>query len=72
MLYTIIPSEQIFAASPDGQGNPPTEAIILWNGRQVVCQRDPQGEWRLTRLLSTDPNDFLDPRWQPGTIVRGF
>ncbi|HHW12455.1 MAG TPA: hypothetical protein GXX33_05585, partial [Firmicutes bacterium] len=27
------------------------------------------GERVITRLLSTDPADYLDPRWTPGNVI---
>ena len=71
MLYTIVPMEQIFPANSE-QKEQGVEAVLDIDGRRAICRRDHEGRWRLERLLSTDPNDFLDPRWQPGSIVRGF
>ena len=72
MLYTIMPVEQIFSTTSSGQNEQLVEAVLEIDGRRALCQRDAEGKWRLERLLSTDPNDFLDPRWQPGSIVRGY
>lgn len=35
------------------------------SGRMAECVREGDG-WRLRRLISTDPRDYLDPALQPG------
>lgn len=43
------------------------ESVI--EGRQVLLRRGPDGMARLERLWSTEPNDYLDPAWRPGTVL---
>lgn len=43
------------------------ESVI--EGRQVLLRRGPDGMARLERLWSTEPNDYLDPAWSPGTVL---
>ena len=42
---------------------------IEYKGKKMIVTIGAQGEQRITRLLSTDPNDYLDPRWTPGNII---
>lgn len=48
---------------------PPRIELGLAGGVLVV---EPQGDGTATvvRLISTDPGDYLDPRFQPGARVR--
>jgi len=38
---------------------------------RVLVERDPAGGWRVSRLLSSDPYDFLNPDFAPGRSVAG-
>jgi hypothetical protein len=38
-------------------------------GRPCLVRTGPDGCARIERLMSTDPADFLDPRFQPGRPV---
>lgn len=63
IIYTIMPTELIFPVETAGETN-----LINRDGRSILARRDADG-WRVERLLSTDPADFLDPRWQPGAVL---
>ncbi|MEW6522137.1 MAG: YlzJ-like family protein [Bacillota bacterium] len=61
-LYTIFPPDVVWQDWPvftDGLRQ------VAWHGRTVLVGSD----GRVERLLSTDPRDFLDPRFQPGSRV---
>lgn len=63
-LYTIVPAEVIFDEDEIAPAVP-----VNSNGRTVTVRQQSGGIGIVDQLLSTDPNDFLDPRWQPGTRV---
>ncbi|MBE3519029.1 MAG: YlzJ-like family protein [Firmicutes bacterium] len=65
MLYTIYPAEVIFQAREE-----PHYFTVNLGPRTFVLEMT-DGQARLVRLISSDPTDYLDPRWQPGTTV-GF
>lgn len=65
ILHTVMPLELVFA--DNGPSEPPVEVEV--DGRRLLVQRNGQA-WSIVRLLSSDPADFLDPRWQPGTVLR--
>lgn len=64
VLYTIIPPEEIF--SDDAE---PAQIEASMGGIRVLVTPLGDGTARLERLLSTDPDHFLVPELQPGTIV---
>lgn len=64
-LYTVMPLELVFE-QPAGNDVP---VEVESQGRRLLVQRSGQS-WSVVRLLSTDPADFLDPRWQPGTTLQ--
>ena len=38
-------------------------------GRQVLARKNADGAYELSALLSSDPQDFLDPRFAVGSII---
>ncbi len=69
MLYTPLSMDDIFPRDPEDHG------LMEWwvEGRLCLVRRDKEGAPRLERLLSTNPEDYLDERFQPhrllGTIL---
>ncbi|MDD4586958.1 MAG: YlzJ-like family protein [Heliobacteriaceae bacterium] len=67
ILYTPVPPEMIFA----GLESPvPQMAVLKFKGKPVMGYQVGDGRYELTRVLSTDPADFLDPDLQPGRQIR--
>ncbi|PSR23791.1 MAG: hypothetical protein C7B45_01910 [Sulfobacillus acidophilus] len=67
MLYTPVAVEDIFATIPDAQAL--SERWV--HGRLCLVRLGKDGMPRLERLISTDPDDYLDPAFQPNAIVWG-
>ncbi len=65
ILYTVIPHEDIFLQSEQESNKVMTVAIN--NVQLVVQQRN--DKWEIVRLLSSDPNDYLNARFQPGQLL---
>jgi len=63
VLYTPLALEDVLA-SPDSQAGEPWLTHV--GGRPCLVRRGPSGQVVMERLLSTDPADFLDARFQPG------
>lgn len=66
ILYTPMSPEQVWEGH-DKMPPAPVEMVI--GGRQLLVQTDNHREGTIVRLISTDPADFLDPRFQPGNRV---
>jgi hypothetical protein len=43
--------------------------LLSGGGRLHLVVRLPNATGRVERLISADPQDYLDPRWQPGAVV---
>jgi ribosomal protein S12 len=69
MLYTIIPVESIFESETDIQEDVHDEVEIGESGASLMVQSLPGGKYKVIRIISTDPQDYLKPQWQPGTII---
>ncbi|CAB1128889.1 conserved protein of unknown function [Candidatus Hydrogenisulfobacillus filiaventi] len=64
MLYTLVDPALLWGPDP----TPPLRSVRV-DGRLCLVRRDPAGGWRLERLLSTDPADYLDGRWTPNRLL---
>ncbi len=71
LLYTIIPPEYIFAEEDDyGQYSSKIEEIeIQKNGKSFLVSPTNGGRAKINRIISTNPQDYLNPEWQPGSIM---
>jgi len=71
-LYTIVPLEVIFAPDEEDEECVPREEeqIVEVGGVRLLVRPDGMGGGTVTRVLSTDPLDFLEPRWEPGRKIR--
>ena len=77
ILYTTAPAELVLNG-PDREMNanptmnqrqkPPYGTIAITSGL-ALTHNTPQGEC-ISRILSTDPKQYLDPSLQPGEPVR--
>ncbi len=65
MLYTIYPLELILQTGEE------LHYFTVSFGQRTFVLEMVDGQARLVRLISSDPMDYLEPRWQPGTTV-GF
>lgn len=43
---------------------------VQQEGRLLLVEPQPGGQGKLVRLISSDPSDYLNPSWQPGTLVQ--
>lgn len=66
MLYTIIPYELIFEQKEDIRNN--YTEIMLENGHLLVEKID-NINYRILRLYSTNPADYLNKKYNPGNII---
>ncbi|KHO62491.1 YlzJ-like protein [Thermoanaerobacter sp. YS13] len=66
MLYTIIPYELIFEKKEDI----PTNYIELKMGnKQLVLEKLSNGNYIIQRMYSTNPFDYLDVKYTPGSMI---
>jgi hypothetical protein len=65
LLWTIVPQEVIFAA----EEYCPAYEEIDYSGMKMMVEKQSPTEYRIVRLLSTDPNDYLRPEIQPGMTL---
>ena len=66
ILWTAMPLELVTEGLLP-EATAPVERMV--DGRMVLVTPGADGMGTVERLLSTDPADYLDPRWQPGTRI---
>ncbi len=62
--YTPLLTEEIF---PQEEEN---HQLVSWQGRSLYVKKTEQGQLEVVQLLSTDPQDFLNTSFSPGTIFK--
>jgi len=65
MLYTPLAVEDIFPTEEKAKVK-----LVQYEGRMVYVSEGESGEIQLERLLSTNPNDYLNQSYNPGTILK--
>lgn len=67
ILYTIVPLQSVLDGSENYQ---PVYSEIPWqDGGTLVVEQCGVHSARVVRLISSNPNDYLDPELQPGNII---
>jgi hypothetical protein len=64
ILYTPIPLEEIF---PEDESEYEKQKWIEVGGRLVKVYDLQNGQYEIQQLLSTNPNDYLNQQFLPGT-----
>ncbi|HLR71517.1 MAG TPA: YlzJ-like family protein [Pseudogracilibacillus sp.] len=63
VLYTPLSTDEIFPGEEEGM------ELVSYQGKSVFVKKTEQGELQLVQLLSTDPQDFLNSNFAPGSIL---
>lgn len=63
IMYALDPLSMLEHKAPQGM------TIPLASGGHVCAENDDDNRIRIVSVSSTDPMDFLDPRYQPGNIL---
>lgn len=64
--YSILPEEVVFAETGSDEKK---EKLVEIDGVQVIVRANEDGDYELVQLLSSDPNLFLDPKYEPGKTI---
>jgi len=64
----VIPAEKVFEGYTE---NNVKEFVELdYRGEKILAAAMGNGEYMISRIISTSPKVYLDPKLQPGTIIR--
>jgi len=64
VLYTIMHHDDIYPSKT----TPPE--LKSYAGKQCYVMNNNDGSYEIVQLLSTNPQDFLEGKFQPGTIIK--
>ena len=67
LLYTSVPLEQVF--EDKAKAEPAYEEIQL-EGKTLIVEPTGPYEGKLVRLISSNADDYLDPNYQPGSVIK--
>lgn len=67
ILYSIIPPEFVFQGF--FETNEQQHHLVEFKGEKIIVTKRPDNHFEITRLLSTRPSIYLDPVYQPGSLV---
>ncbi|MFC4557179.1 YlzJ-like family protein [Virgibacillus kekensis] len=67
ILYTPLSPNDIFPSEEKDFNN---RQCVNYNGKQLYVEQTEDGGYRLLQLLSTDPQDFMNSDYNPGTILK--
>ncbi|MGE5552746.1 MAG: YlzJ-like family protein [Betaproteobacteria bacterium] len=68
-LYTVVPGEQVWEDDSAGEVGSPL-VCLTYLGVPLLARRAAEGAV-IERLLTTDPNAYLNPGLSPGTLLPG-
>lgn len=63
ILWTVMPIELVFA---EQESATPYEEVE-YAGTKLMVERLSPTEGQVVRVISSNPDDFLNPKYQPGT-----
>jgi hypothetical protein len=66
ILYTPLSQEEIF---PQQDGAIANRHCVVFQGKSMYVEQKEDGSYQLLQLLSTDPEDFMNDAYSPGTIL---
>jgi len=67
IFYTPVPLEQVFEGYDKMELN---YREIQIGGATMVIEQISPNEVKIIRLISPDPQDYLNPQYQPGTMLQ--
>ncbi|TMN23938.1 hypothetical protein FH966_12520 [Lentibacillus cibarius] len=67
MLYTPLSETDIFPVSEQELNK---RHCVSHKGKQLFVEELEDGQYQLLQLISTDPNDFMNGDYTPGTILK--
>ena len=67
ILYSIVPAEYVFQGSNYLEDMKFFEAE--YRGERILVTQMPDKRYEISKLFSTRPGSFLNPAFQPGSVV---
>ncbi|VBB08027.1 Hypothetical protein LUCI_3292 [Lucifera butyrica] len=65
ILWTILPLEMVL----DGIDKSPAYEEIEYAGVKAVVEKISAAQYRIVRIVTSDPQNYLRPEFQPGALL---
>lgn len=69
LIYTPLPLEEVLGEKSDKERD--FQEVQMY-GKKFIVENLDKNRVKITKLISSNPNDYLDSRFQPGNIVEYF
>ncbi|MDI3540703.1 hypothetical protein H0A61_02588 [Koleobacter methoxysyntrophicus] len=66
IYYAAIPIELVFE---NIENNYPNFQEIDYNGVKLIVEPFKFNSWKIVRIISSNPYDYMNPLYQPGNII---
>ncbi|WP_147532188.1 YlzJ-like family protein [Bacillus marasmi] len=66
ILYTMMPHELVF---PEQAQTEPGQMLVTYEGIPVMVEKTAEQDLRVVRILSTDPQHYLNDKITPGAKI---
>ncbi|MDQ0156756.1 YlzJ-like family protein [Robertmurraya andreesenii] len=66
ILYTMMPHDLIFPTDENDYGK---QLTVTYDGIPLMVEKTENAEYRVIRVLSSDPNHFLHQKYAPGSKI---
>lgn len=66
ILYTLMPHELVFPVQEETDSN---LMLVTYDGIPMMVEKTEAQDYRIVRVLSTDPQHYLNARIAPGTKI---
>lgn len=66
ILYTMMPNELVY---PQAEQDFPVQKVIEYNGVTLAVSQTSDFNYRIERVLSTDPQHYMQQNYAPGQRI---
>ena len=63
VLYTPLSIDEIYPAEAS------QHKTVSYQGKTIIVGKTEHHQQQILQLISTDPNDYLQPNFMPGTVI---
>lgn len=69
ILYTVLPDESVMEDENEFDEYLNSQRFIEYDGRHLIIEPISEQEWKIVRLISSNPQDYLNEHFQPGKAI---
>lgn len=69
ILYTMMPRELVYPEEAAEQQGASNQMLVQYQGVPVLAEQEDGMNYRIVRVMSTDPSHYLNEMCTPGTKI---